>query len=100
MFFIWTHGEKRLQTFLEKLDKIHPNITSTHASRKENISFLDPNIIYDLHIKPTDRHQYLHYSSSHIEHTKQSIVFSQGLRVRRTCPCENDFRKKNVEMKL
>ena len=26
IFFIWTHGEKRIQTFLENLNKFHSNI--------------------------------------------------------------------------
>ena len=43
----------------------------THESSKENISFLDLNVKLsdgqletELHIKPTNRHQYLHYFSS------------------------------------
>ena len=39
--FIWTCGEKKLQTFLEKLTL---NIKFTHESSKENISFLDLNV--------------------------------------------------------
>ena len=88
IFFIWIHGEKKLQNLLEKLNKCHPNIKVTHESSRDNNSFLDLNVKLldgqletDLYIKPTDRHQYLHYSSSHPEHTKRSIVFSQGLRV-------------------
>ena len=26
IFFIWTHGEKRLQMFLERFNKFHPNV--------------------------------------------------------------------------
>ena len=44
IFFIWTHGEKKIQNFLEKLNKFHPNIKFTHESSKENILFLDLNI--------------------------------------------------------
>ena len=41
IFFIWTHGEKRLRTFLEKFNKFHPNIKFSHESSKQTISFLD-----------------------------------------------------------
>ena len=44
IFFIWTHGEKRLQTFLERFNKFHPNVKFTHESSKGNILFLDLNI--------------------------------------------------------
>ena len=106
VFFIWTHGEKKLQNLLEKLSKFHPNINFTRESSKESISFLDLNVRLsdgqletDLYIKPTDRHQCLHYSSTHPEHTKQSIVFSQGIRVSRTWSYEKDFKKNTMEMK-
>ena len=48
---------------------------------------------------PTDRHQYLHYSSSHPEHTKRSIIYSQTLRLKRLCSLEKDFKEKLSEMK-
>ena len=38
IFFIWTHGEKTLETFLEKLNKFHPNTKFTHESRKHFVS--------------------------------------------------------------
>ena len=97
ILFLWTHGEKRLQTFLEKFIKFHPNAKFMYESSKENILLLDLNIKLSegqleayLYIKPTDRHQYLHYSFSHPEHFKRSIVFSQSLRVSRTCSYEKD----------
>ena len=42
--FIWTHGDKRLQTFSEKLNKFHPNTKFTDESHKEKISLLDLNV--------------------------------------------------------
>ena len=106
IFFIWTHGEDKLKTFLENLNQFHPNIKFTHESSTESIPFLDLRVKLsqgkletDLHIKPTDRHQYLHYSSSHPGHTKRSIVYSQTLRVARVCSHETDFRKHTTEMK-
>ena len=49
--------------------------------------------------KNTDRHQYLHFSSSHPNHTKRSIAYSQAFRVSRMCFRECDFRKYISEMK-
>ena len=69
---------------LKHCHQFHPNTNVTHDSSKENITFLDlivkrsqGKLETDLHIKPTDRHQYLHYSSSHPGHTKRSIVYSE-----------------------
>ena len=53
----------------------------------------------DLHVKSTDRHQYLHYTSPHPEHTKRSVVFSQGFRVSGICSQAEDFRKHTTEMR-
>ena len=52
----------------------------------------------DLHVKGTDRHQYLHYASSHPNHTKRSIVYSQALRVKRICSEEKDLEHPAHEM--
>ena len=78
----------------------------THESSKERIPFLDLNVNLsgnklstDLYIKLTDRHQYLHYTSSHPEHTKKSVVYSQALRLSRICSEEKDFKKHICEMK-
>ena len=54
----------------------------------------------DFYIKSTDRHQYLHFTLSHPNHTKRSIVYSQGLRVKRICSEKEDFLKHMREMKL
>ena len=72
VFFIWTHGEEKLALFLNDLNNYHPNSKFTHESNKEHILFLDLNVKLlgnnlstDLYIKSTERHQYLHYTSSH-----------------------------------
>ena len=87
-FFIWTHGQDKLEQLLVDLNKFYPSLKSTHVSSKKNVTFLDVDvkflngqIIIDLHIKATDRHQYLHYTSSPPHHTKKSILYSQALRV-------------------
>ena len=57
------------------------------------------NLSTDLHIKSTDRHQYLHYTSSHTGHTNKSVVYSQALILSRICLLEKDFDKHINEMK-
>ena len=44
-----------------------------------------------VHYKPTDSHSYLLYSSSHPSHAKNSIPYSQFLRLRRLCSDDSDF---------
>ena len=61
--------------------------------------FLDNKVPTDLYIKPTDSHQYLHYSSSHPDRTKKPIVYSQTLRLNRICSVEADFVRHKKEMK-
>ena len=76
----------------------NPNIQLMYESSNKNIAFLDRDVaLYNgrlestVHVKSTDRHQYLHYSSSHLEHTKRPIVFRQTLRVSRICSHEKYF---------
>ena len=71
IFFIWTHGEQELQTFLCSLNEFHTDIKFTYESSKESIAFLDlqvsvknSKIITDLYVKSTDCHHYLHYLSA------------------------------------
>ena len=105
MFFIWTHGEEKLQLFLTELNNYSPHIKFTYEFNKEHISFLDLIVSFcdgklttDLHVKPTDRNQYLHYILLHPIHTKQSIVYNQTLRLSRICSYKSDLEKHFEEM--
>ena len=91
---------------MRKLNKFHPNLSFTYESSKKEIAFLDYKVnlfenrlTTDLYVKPTDTHQYLDYISSHPEHTKKPILFSQTLRLRRICSFETDFVKRKNKMK-
>ena len=102
IFFIWAHGKKEIKKFMEKFNNFTPNLRFTYESSKKSISFLDLIITLSeqklkttIHVKSTDHNQYLHYASSHLEHTKRSIVFSETLRISRLCSEENDFKMKS-----
>ena len=47
----------------------------------------------DLISKPTDCHQFLEFNSAHPIHVKKSIVYSQGLHIKRLCLSSLAFEK-------
>ena len=106
IFFIWTHGEQELERFLKDLNNFTPNLSFTHEASENCIPFLDLKVKLkdgkletNVYVKPIDRHQYLHYLSSHAEHTKHSIVYSQTLCINRLCSLEKDFHYHKLSMK-
>ena len=107
IFFIWTRGKEHLETFLQELNNFDTDLKSNYVSNEKETPFLDLKIKLnegkirtDLYIKSTDRHQYLHFPSSHTNHTKSSVVYSQELLVKRICSGKEDFLNHMKEMKL
>ena len=99
------HGEAELKKFMEGLNNFLPNLF-TYESSKKRVAFLDLNISLengsvttDLHTKRTNSNQYLHSSSSHPDHIKNSIIYSQTLRLSNICKYEEDFDKYVLNMK-
>ena len=100
---IWTEGEDNLKTSINYINSIHPTIkfTNEHSnSSNQSLPFLDVQVHLnnnqiqtDLHTKPTGKHQYLLKSSGHGAHTKRTIPFSLGLRLRRICSTDHFFNK-------
>ena len=98
IFFIWEHGEENLKEFIDVLYKKHPNIKFTAEWSKKQTNFLDVTVSLesgkiktDLHVKPTDTHQYLHSFSCHPYHCKKGIPYSQTLRLNRICSDSTSF---------
>lgn len=60
---------------------------------------MDGILILDLHIKPADKYQYLHFTSSHPDQAKRSIIYSQTLRLSKICTFENDYICHKYDMK-
>ena len=106
IFTIWTHGEPALQEFLESLNEYHTTIKFTATWSTKEVTFLDIQVYVtehgihtDLHVKPTDTHQYLHINSCHPKHCKNAIPYSQALRLRRICSEQEDFLKRTNDLK-
>ena len=55
------------------------------------------NIHTDVYQKPTDTHPYLHLTSAHPPHLKQSISYSQALRLRRISSSTDTLKKRIAE---
>ncbi len=82
----------------------HPLALRTECSTTPNIYIFNRlylignRLVTSVFYKPTDSHSHLLYSSSHPNHTKRSIPFSQFLRLRRLCSEDEDFHTKSLEM--
>ena len=92
IFFIWNESEEKLEEFLENLKNFDRNLKFTSEKSKRSVKFLDVTVSLinqhleiDLYFKPTDCHQFLDFNSPHPIHLKKSIVYSQGLRIKRLC---------------
>ena len=91
---------------MEDLNQAHHTIKFTVEWSRSSIPFLDTRVLLengrlstDLHVKPTDTHQYLAANSCHPCHCKEAIPFSQALRMRCICSINNDFKKRTLEQK-
>ena len=95
---LWTHGKQALLDFVEHLNTRTDHFKFTTEISDTQVAFLDTmiritdnKITTDLYCKPTDSHNYLYYDSSHPKRCKDSIPYSQFLRIRRICSDIRDF---------
>ena len=82
IFFIWEQGEESLRYFTDQVHLFHPTIKFTAEYSKEEANFLDLNIKLidgklkaDLFVKPTDTHQFLDPTSTHLYQCKKIIPY-------------------------
>lgn len=107
-YFGATSGTREdLELFITHLSNYHPSIKFTSAISEETVPFLDlavsiqpdtRSLTTSIYYKPTDAHNYLLHSSSHPPKCKDSIPYSQLLRLRRICSSEEDFKSNSQTM--
>ena len=97
--------KEELTQFITAVNSFHPALKYTWEISDTSLAFLDIKISIEgnglctsVYYKPTDSHSYLLYSSSHPSHVKNSIPFSQFLRIRRLCIDDSDFSEKSEAM--
>ena len=106
IFMIWDHSLAELEDFMTHLNSFHQTIKFTHTVSDTNVSFLDVNVTKnednslstDIHIKPTDVHQYLHFSSCHPRKCKEGIPYSQAKLYRRIISNNDSFHGSLMEL--
>ena len=88
--------------------RVAPNFANVYIGRltyeisAHSVNFLDTtvlkddqgNISTDVYQKPTDTHPYLHWTLAHPLHLKQSIPYSQALRLRQICSSTSTLKKR------
>ena len=105
IFLIWKEDIDSLTEFINHLKNGAPSIKFTHEISTNLVNFLDTTVLKDrqgnistgVYQKPTDTHPYLHWTSAHPPHLKQSIPYSRALRLRRICSSTDTMKKRIVE---
>ena len=107
IFGVWLHGEEELNEFHRRANNVHSKTEVDLRVSRSEIEFLDVMVKLgtdgyietDLFEKPTDSKSYLHFSSDHPSHMKKAIPYGLGLRMKRICTREDDYKKHRGNLK-
>ena len=105
-FMIWTGSEEKLLDFISNWNKKHPSIKFEFKNSQTKIEFLDVLVYKDhnnmlqitIYRKQTDRQNYLEARSEHPKLLKDSIPYSQALRIKRICSSQQEFLSHTAKM--
>ena len=99
IFGLWTESQEELNEFWKAANNIHPRIQVDLRTSTSKLEFLDVlvnlncgKIETTIFTKPSDKHMYLHSTSNHPKTTKKAIPYGLGIRARRICSTEEEFR--------
>ena len=99
LFMIWTATEEELLKFINKINQKYKTIKFDFKYSKAKIEFLDVLVYKDinnklritLYIKPTDHQSHLHADLEPHRSLKESMSYSQVLRVKRIYSTNSEF---------
>ena len=103
---IWTGSEQELLDFMSNLKKKHSSIKFEFKYSHTKIESLDVSVYKDhnnmlqtlINRKQTDRQNYLDAQSEHPKSLKDSIPYSQALRIKRICSSRQEFLNQTAKM--
>ena len=106
IFFIWTGSKNQIITYLSNLNSKHNSIKFEYKISQSSIPFLDREVyiknnkLYTkIYRKEPERQNFLLIISEHPISLKNRILYSQVLRVKRTCPTIKNFKLYCSEIK-
>ena len=106
LFFIWNGSKDQLITFLNDLNTTHNSIKFEYKISQSSIPFLNTEVYIKnsklyakIYRKETDRQNFLRINSEHPISLKNSISYSQDLRVKRTRSTIENFKLYCSELK-
>ena len=93
IFFLWNGTKSELIKFIDNLNQKHPTIKFKFTYSRTSITFLDNKayknkngtLCTTTYRKPSGRRNFLHYKSALPKALKDSILYSQALRIKRIC---------------
>ena len=98
IFMICTAGKAELDTFVSYLNDCHPSIKFTADISPSTAHFLDTTIHHadeelwsTLFCKPMDTHSYMRYESAHQHHIRETLPYSEFLRICHICSKLEDY---------
>jgi hypothetical protein len=99
-FYTWKHSKRDLELLIDYLNTCHNSIKFEVTCSENQVSFLDTvtyiengTIKTTIYTKPTDKKQYLYYSSYHPRHIFLSVPYSQAIRYRRIIEDDKLYQK-------
>ena len=102
---IYVGDRNSFDIFVEEINSVHSSIQFSGEFSNKEVDFLDvttyrngDKIFSRLFCKPTDSHSYLEFNSCHPPQNKNSIPYSQFLRIRRNCTEWEDFLQNGLKL--
>lgn len=110
IFIVWPSTEESLIAFLERLNDSHTTIKYTWTISKEKVTFLDLDISKSsrfkltgkldtaIHFKPTNKFQYLAFTSSHPRSVHKGLIKGEMTRILRATSNQTLFQEAKTKI--
>ena len=107
IFFLWNGTEAEVIKIIHNLNKKHSTIKFEFTDSRTSITFLDTKVHKNengtlcatIFRKPSGLRNFLHYKSAHPKALKDSIPYSQALRIKRICSKTSEVIKHLKDLK-